>query len=141
MPLVTVPFGFMRGVAEEVDHAFGITPGAQAGRWTPAVDVEHYGGKLVITAELPGFKKEEVKVELIGGALVIRGEHKRERRTEPEGYHRLERRIGLFYRSIPLPQEAKTDEMKASLLDGILTVTMPVAEVKNTEKTAHPAAA
>ena len=93
-PFVTVPLSVMRGVAEEVDHAFGITPGAQAGCWTPAIDVEQYQDHLMVTAELPGLKKEEVKIELMDGSLVIKGEHHREHKTYHKGLHREERRLG-----------------------------------------------
>jgi HSP20 family protein len=62
----------------------------------------------VVTADLPGLKKEDVKVELTDGCPVITGEHNREPRADQKGLHRLERRYGQFYRSIPLPKGAKT---------------------------------
>jgi HSP20 family protein len=133
MSFVTVPLAVMRGVAESVDHTFGITPGAQAGRWTPAIDFEQCDGHLAVSAELPGLKKDEVKVELTDGSLVITGEHNREYKADHKGLHRLERRFGQFYRSIRLPEGAKTDQVKAELHDGVLRISLPVAKKKGRE--------
>jgi HSP20 family protein len=131
-PFVAIPMSLMRGFADGVDHAFGISPGAQAGCWSPAVDFEQCEGNLVVTAELPGLKRDEVTVELRDGLLVIAGEHKREheRDHDHKGLHRLERRYGQFYRSITLPEGAKTDHVKTELHDGVLKISMPVAEKK-----------
>ena len=127
---VTVPLGVMRDVAEGMDHAFGITSGAQAGCWTPAIDLEQYQGHLMVTVELPGLTKEEVKIELMDGSLVIKGEHHRELKTYHKGLNIEERRYGQFYRSIPLPEGAKTNQMKVGLHNGVLKISMPVTEKK-----------
>jgi HSP20 family protein len=127
---VTIPLDLMRGVMEGIDHTLGITPGAKPGCWTPAINFEQCQGHLVVTAELPGLKKDEVKVELTDGSLVIKGEHNREHKTHHEGLHKFERRYGQFYRSIPLPTGAKLDQVKAELHDGVLKISMPVAEKK-----------
>jgi len=84
--------------------------------------------KLVISAELPGLKKEEVKVEVSDDALVIEGERKQEHKEDHEGYHRWERSYGRFYRSLPLPEGARTDQVKAELKDGVLKVSIPAPE-------------
>jgi HSP20 family protein len=115
---------------EGMDHILGITPGAKPGCWTPAIDFEQCQGRLVVTAELPGLKKEEVKVELTDGSLVIKGEHNREHKTDHEGSYKFERRYGQFYRSIPLPAGAKMDQVKAELHDGVLKVSVPMPEKK-----------
>ena len=69
-------------------------------------------------------------MELTDDALIIEGERKREHKEDHEGFHRWERSYGQFYRSIPLPQGAKTDQTKAELADGVLKVSLPVAEIK-----------
>jgi len=123
------PFAMMRELTEEMDrlyHAKG--PALEA--WTPTVDVQRSNGDLVVTAELPGLKKEEVKVEVTDKALIIQGERKREVKEDKEGYHRYERSFGNFYRSIPLPEGAKADQAKAELLDGVLKVSVPAPEAK-----------
>jgi len=127
------PFALMREFTEDMDRMFKGAPlgeGAGLAAWTPTVDITRCNGDLVVTAELPGLKKEEVKVEMTEDALVIEGERKREHTTDHEGYHRLERSYGKFYRAIPLPKEAKTELAKAEMNEGILKVTVPVAEAK-----------
>ncbi len=109
---------FLRGTGEPMET------------WAPTIDIEHCNGNLVVTAELPGLKKEEVKVEVGEKALIIEGERSREHKTDHEGYHRYERRYGKFYRSIPLPEGAKTDEARAEINDGVLKVTIPAPEEK-----------
>jgi len=86
--------------------------------------------RRIVTAELPGLKKEDVKVELTEDALIIQGERKQEHKEDHEGFHRWERSYGQFYRSIPLPEGAKTDQAKAELTDGVLKVSVPVPEAK-----------
>jgi HSP20 family protein len=125
------PFGLMRELGEEMDRAFrGVLPGAQLEPWAPAVDIQQCNGDVVVTAELPGLKKEDVKVELTEDALIIQGERKQEHKEDHEGFHRWERSYGQFYRSIPLPEGAKTDQAKAELTDGVLKVSVPVPETK-----------
>jgi HSP20 family protein len=125
------PFDWIREFRREMDRAFrGLTPSMEAEAWAPAIDVQQCNGALTLTAELPGLKKDEVKVEVTDDALIIEGERKQEHKEDHEGYHRWERSYGHFYRSIPLPEGAKTDQVKAELSDGILKVSLPVPEVK-----------
>jgi HSP20 family protein len=71
------PYGLLRELNEEMDRAFrGFAPSAQLESWAPAVDVQQCNGDIVVTAELPGLKKEDVKVELTEDALIIQGERK-----------------------------------------------------------------
>jgi len=123
------PFAMMREFTDEMDRVFrGTAPALKA--WAPTVDIQKVNGNLLVTAELPGLKKEEVKVELTENALIIEGERKREHTEEKEGYHRYERSYGNFYRSIPLPEGYKADMTKAELSEGVLKVTIPIPEEK-----------
>lgn len=123
------PFAMIREFSEEMDRLYrGNGPALEA--WAPAVDIQRSDGSLVETAELPGMKKEEVKVEVTGDALIIEGERKRENKEDKEGYHRYERSYGKFSRSIPLPEGAKADQAKAVLNDGVLKISLPAPEVK-----------
>jgi HSP20 family protein len=129
------PFTLMREFTDEMDRVFrGWGDGQKANEWFPAIDVQRCDGTMVIAAELPGLRKEEVKVELTGGALIIEGERKREHKDDHEGYHRWERSYGHFYRTVPLPEGADTNRVKAELKDGVLKVSVPVAE---TQKEVH----
>jgi len=128
------PFALMREFTDEMDRMFKGAPLGEGteglAAWSPTVDVTRCNGDLVVTAELPGLKKEEVKVEMTEDALIIEGERKREHKVDHVGYHKVERSYGKFYRAIPLPKEAKTEMAKAELTEGILKITVPVAEAK-----------
>lgn len=123
------PFAMMREFSEEMERLYRANgPALEA--WTPTVDVQRSNGDLVVTAELPGLKKEEVKVEVTDDVLIIEGERKREHKVEQEGYYRYERNFGKFYRSIPLPEGARPEEARAELNDGVLKISVPAPEVK-----------
>jgi HSP20 family protein len=114
-----------------MDRVFGQMPGTTgAAAWSPVIEVKEKEGKLLVTAELPGLKKEDVKVHIDGDMLVVEGERKQEKEEKREGYYRSERSYGNFYRSIPLPQGAKGDQTAAQFNNGVLEVTVPIPEAK-----------
>lgn len=83
----------------------------------------------IIRADLPGLKKEEVKVEVEDGRILkISGERSREQEEKTDTWHRVERSSGKFIRSFRMPENAKTEEVKASMENGVLTVTVPKVE-------------
>jgi HSP20 family protein len=121
----------MKRFTEEMDRTFAnFTTPAEYDLWAPPLEVKHKNGNLIVTVELPGIPKEEVKVEVIEEALVIEGEKKLMKEKKEEGFFRTERSYGKFYRSIPLPKGAKADMIKAELTNGVLEVVIPVPEVK-----------
>jgi len=131
------PIALWRAFHDELDRGLGaaLFAGGPTGTskeefWTPVVEIRKCNGDLVVTAELPGLRKEDVKVEMTDDALVIEGERKSEHKEDHEGYHRTERSYGRFYRSIPLPEGAKTDQVKAELADGVLKISIPAPEAK-----------
>ena len=88
----------------------------------------------VFKADLPGLKKEEVKVEVEEGrVLQISGERSKEQEEKNEKWHRVERSSGKFLRRFRLPDNAKIDEVKACMENGVLTVTVPKDEEKKPE--------
>jgi HSP20 family protein len=98
--------------------------------WSPRIEVFEKDHSLVTRAELPGLKKEDVRVEIADGQLVISGERKREFEEKKDQMFRSEREYGSFYRSVPLPEGVKPEDVKATFADGVLEITMPLVEVK-----------
>ncbi|KAG8488490.1 hypothetical protein CXB51_016435 [Gossypium anomalum] len=88
----------------------------------------------VFKADLPGLKKEEVKVEVEEGRILqISGERSKEQEEKNDKWHRVERSSGKFLRRFRLPENAKMDQVKASMENGVLTVTVPKVEDKKPE--------
>jgi len=101
----------------------------------PPVDVYEKDGNVVVKAELPGLKKEDIEITATEDSISLRGEFKREEEVKKEGFYRRERREGKFYRTIPMPAPIKPDQVKASFKDGILEITAPeVEEAKPKER-------
>lgn len=94
--------------------------------WAPRVDVFEKDKRLVTRVDLPGLKKEDVKVEVTDGQLTISGERKRETEEKKEDFYRSEREYGSFYRAVPLPEGVKFEDVKATFADGVLEVTVPL---------------
>jgi len=126
------PFALMRQFTEEMDRAFGPAPraAAEVAAWIPAIEVKEKEGKLLVTAELPGVKKEDVKIHIDGDMLVVEGERKEEKEEKREGYYHSERSYGKFYRSLELPEGAKPDLTAAAFNNGVLEITIPIPKVE-----------
>jgi HSP20 family protein len=98
--------------------------------WREALPLDVYreNGGLVIKAEVPGVSSQDLDITVKDNILTISGETKTEAEIEEENYVRRERRYGSFSRSVALPAEAESDKAEAEFEDGVLTVTIPVAE-------------
>lgn len=94
--------------------------------WTPQADVFEKDNRLITRIDLPGLKKEDVKVEVTDGYLAISGERKREEEEKGDQFYRCEREYGSFYRSVPLPEGVRLDDVKATFADGVLEVSVPL---------------
>jgi HSP20 family protein len=126
------PFALMRKFTEEMDDMLAKAPVGTNVKpaWMPAIEVKEKDGNLLVTAELPGIRKEDVKVRIDGDTLVVEGERKEEKEEKSEGFFHTERSYGKFYRTIVLPAGAKTDLIVAQVNNGILEITVPLADVK-----------
>ncbi len=102
--------------------------GLMEGEWAPTVDVAETDENIVVTAELPGVKQNDVEITVVNDVLTLKGEKKEEKEIKKENYHRIERSYGSFQRSITLPTGVQADKAKASYKDGVLTVTIPKVE-------------
>ncbi|MER3419034.1 MAG: heat-shock protein Hsp20 [Chloroflexota bacterium] len=99
--------------------------------WSPTVDVYEADGKLVIEAELPGVKKEDVSVTYADGILTIEGERKEEKEVKGARYYASERFTGAFSRSFAVPEGIDPNKISAEYKDGVLKVQVPLpAEAK-----------
>lgn len=102
---------------------------ALPGTWSPPVDIYENGkDELVIKAELPGFKPEDVSVTVEGDVLTFGGERKLAQDLREKHWRRIERRYGKFSRSFSLPPTVNADQVSAEYKDGTLTVTLPLRE-------------
>lgn len=88
----------------------------------PSCDIFEEGNEIVLRADLPGMKKEDIKIDLVNNVLTISGEKKEEEKVEKGKYYRYERRQGTFFRSFELPYEIETEKVKAHFEDGVLEV-------------------
>lgn len=96
--------------------------------WAPAVDIKEESDKFVLHADIPGVKPEEIEVNMEAGVLTIKGEKKSEAKTEKEGYKRVERTYGSFYRRFSLPDTANAEAISAKSKNGVLEIIIPKRE-------------
>jgi HSP20 family protein len=122
------------GLRDELDRFFessfgDLTTGSKLlGVWNPAVDLYEDKDNVIVKAELPGMKKEDIEVSLHDGALSISGERKTEEKFEDKETFRSERFVGRFHRILTLPSAVNGAKVTAQYKDGILTVTLPKTE-------------
>ena len=114
------------------DDAFTRPLNIRDGGWSaPAVDMYQTDDDVVVRVAIPGFKADEVQINVTGDVLTLRGEMKREEEKKDKAWHIREHRSGSFERSIPLPTNVTADQANADFENGILTITLPkVEEVK-----------
>jgi HSP20 family protein len=102
---------------------------------SPSVDIFEKGNDLVVKAELPGMRKEDIEVSVTDHTMRISGEKKREEKIEKKNYYWEERSYGSFTRSFQIPSEVQTDKVEANFKDGVLEIRIPkTKEALNKEK-------
>lgn len=106
---------------------FGEEP-TEMGTYWPAVDVSETDENLVVKAELPGARSEDIDISVQGNTLTIRGEKKTELEGNEGRYRHVERRYGSFQRTFTLPSEVDAEKIEATHRDGVLTITLPKRE-------------
>ena len=110
------------------DDAFTRPRGASGVSIVPAIDLYQTADEVVVKANLPGLKAQDVQISVANGILTLRGEFKQQDELEEASYHVLERRSGTFERSMTLPTDVQTEKAKANFEDGVLTISLPKAE-------------
>lgn len=98
--------------------------------WAPAVDITESPREYTVKAELPGVKKEEVKINVENGVLTVSGERKAEHEEKDARFHRVERSFGSYSRSFSLPEDVVQDKIAAEYKDGVLFVHLPKTDIK-----------
>lgn len=96
--------------------------------WMPAVDIKEETGRFVIAADLPGVDPKDVDVHMENGLLTLRGQRNFENSEEKDGYKRLERVRGTFYRRFSLPDTADAERISAKCANGVLEIVIPKHE-------------
>lgn len=96
--------------------------------WSPAVDIGEDKEAVKLAVELPGLKKEEVKINVEDGVLTIRGERRFQDEQRRDNYYRVERSYGAFSRSFTLPSTVETEKIHASMVNGVLEIMIPKKE-------------
>jgi len=138
------PFSMMRQLSRDMDRLFdsffgpGLGSSSWGGRedwdaptlWSPQIDVQRRDDALVVKADLPGVRKEDLKIDIDDNALVISGQRQEEHEEggQDRGYQLYERSYGTFYRAIPLPQDVNADDIQAEMREGVLKVTVPLPQ-------------
>lgn len=102
--------------------------------WRPAVDIYQTEKGLVLKAELPGIKKEDVSVEIKDNILTLKGDRAEDKEVSEDNYYRRERCFGSFQRSFNLEHNVQPDKVKAKFKDGILEIQIPRPEKEKTKK-------
>ena len=122
----------------DLNRSFGLSRNSQQQRgpegvalWVPAVEVGYRDGNLIVSAELPGLNENDINVQVVNDTLVIQGERRDEREEDEDGVRRTEIRYGQFYRAIPLPDGAQTEQARAEFQNGILRITIPAPQAQS----------
>ncbi|MBI5166442.1 MAG: Hsp20/alpha crystallin family protein [candidate division NC10 bacterium] len=132
------PFTDILDIQQEMnrlfDSFFGRTSALSEGVWAPLVDIYETKEHVVVKAEIPGMKLDDIDITIVGDTLTLKGARKRETEVKEENYYRVERSYGAFQRAIPLPSVVDTNKVKATYKDGILEVKLSKkGEVKTKE--------
>ena len=145
-PEMVIPFQMMRRFTRDMERMFENFPGFSLPNlfntdfppfrmelenvaWIPQIEVLQKNEQFMVRADLPGLKKDDVKVEVTDNLLTISGERKEEKEEKREGFFRSERSYGSFFRQIPLPEGAKTENAAATFHNGVLEITIPAPKV------------
>lgn len=127
------PIKELEDVSTRLNRMFGLSPVPSGSGmemlavadWAPSVDISETDTAYLIKGEIPGVKKEDVKVTIQDGMLTIRGERKQEKEEKSKKFHRVECSYGSFMRSFQVPDDADENSVKAEFKDGMLNITLP----------------
>ena len=130
------PWGMLNQLHKEINRLFdaNVRPYSEEGQgvattdWVPAVDIKEEQDRFVIHADLPGVDPQDIDVNMENGVLTIKGQRESEKKEEREGYKRVERVRGTFFRRFNLPDTADAEKISAKCRNGVLEVVIPKQE-------------
>ena len=128
------PFAELGELRAHFDRMRGELGDGREGAWIPAIDVVREDDHLVLRADLPGIKPEEVNIEVEDDILTVSGEHRESNEEKDKNYVRRERRYGSFHRSMALPTGVDPKKIKAKTHDGVVEVTIPLPKEPEKKK-------
>ena len=114
-----------RRMLQVFDEPFSLSLFREPLGWMPDVDITEKNGDIVVKAELPGMKRDEVEIEIEGNVLTLKGEKKEETEEKEKEHYLYECSYGAFQRSFTLPTTVKEDQVKAEFSEGVLRITLP----------------
>ncbi len=120
------PFAELSELRSRFDRMLDEIGDARTREWTPAIDMIRDNGHLVVRADVPGIKPEEISIEVEHGVLSLSGSHEETEEKTDERFVRRERRYGAFSRRMALPEGVDPKKIKAVTHDGVLEVTIPL---------------
>ena len=128
------PFRELRGLQDEMSRLFltnlsrGSEEGFASGVWNPDVDIYENKDQIILEAELPGMKAEDVNISIENNVLTLHGERKFEKKAEGDNFHRVERSYGSFTRSFTLPPTVSSEGAQAEFENGVLRLNLAKRE-------------
>lgn len=132
-PYRTRPWGLVNQLQNELNTIFDGMPGqdgetGEVSDWMPAVDIREEKDRFVLHADVPGVDPKDIEITMENGTLTVRGERTAEHKDERNGYRRVERVAGQFFRRFVLPDSADADAISAKSRNGVLEVVIPKQE-------------
>lgn len=133
------PWSLLNQLQKQLESSYddkGSEGSISTAEWAPAVDIKEESDRFVLLADIPGVKPEDIDVHMDAGVLTVKGEKESTTKTEQDGYKRVERSSGSFYRRFNLPDSANDDAISANCTDGVLEIIIPKREAVKPKKIA-----
>ncbi len=131
------PWSLLNRLQKELESAHDDSSGEgsiSTAEWAPAVDIKEEDSRFVLFADIPGVKPEDIDVHMEAGVLTVKGEKESESKSEKEGFKRVERSFGSFYRRFNLPDSADGEAISANCKNGVLEIVIPKREAVKPKK-------
>jgi HSP20 family protein len=131
--------GPLESIREEMQDLLSRTFGEEGDLWsvdrmTPSLDLAESDNALEVRMDIPGMEAKDIDIQVNANVLTVSGERKEEREEKDKTYHRVERRVGAFSRSVTLPCQVKEDAVDAQYKNGTLTIKLPKTEEAKARK-------